>query len=97
VNALIHSSHYGVSIIPKDGQSPGTNGGDAGDAYGNGDIFISPTSDNFNRQPSGVSVVNISGVGGATATMDVLISSTTSGQNISKVINYPNPAGKGYP
>jgi immune inhibitor A len=97
VNALVHSAHYGVSVIPNDGQSPATNGGDAGDAYGNGSIFISPKSNNFANQPSGVGVVNISGVGSATATMDVSISSTTDGQHIAKVINFPNPAGKGYP
>jgi M6 family metalloprotease-like protein len=97
VNALTHSGHYGVSIIPKDGQSPSSNGGDVGDVFSNGDHFIPPTSNNFSSQGSGVSVVDISGVGGLTATLIVSISSMTSGQHIAKVINYPNPAGKGYP
>src|SRR5262249_43700844 len=72
------------------------NQGDAGNVFSNGSIFISPKSDNFAGQPSGISIVNISGVGSTQATMQVAALAVSAGQSIAKVINYPNPAGNGY-
>jgi len=88
--------HYGVSIIPADGIAISSNLGDSGNPYTNGSIFISPSSNNFAGQPSGVSLLNIAGVGSPTATFSVANLSVSAGQSILKVINYPNPAGKGY-
>ncbi len=90
------SPHYGVSIVPADGIAVGSNQGDANNPYGNGHNFTSPSSDNFAAQPSGISIVNISGVGGAAVSAQVANLATTAGQTISKLANYPNPAGKGY-
>jgi M6 family metalloprotease-like protein len=88
------SPHYGISIITADGLSAAP--GDAGNPFQNRAIFISPQSNNFAGQPSGVSMVNISGIGTATASAQVAALAVSAGQSISKVINYPNPAGKGY-
>lgn len=88
--------HYGVSIIPADGIAVSSNLGDSGNPYTNGSIFISPSSNNFAGQPSGISLLNISGVGSPTASFAVANLAVTAGQSILKVINYPNPAGKGY-
>ena len=87
--------HYGVSIVSADGTNPAS-GGSAGNAFSNGDIFITPQSDNFAGDPSGVSIVNISGVGTHTATLNVVALDVSASQSILKAVNYPNPAGKGY-
>ncbi len=87
--------HYGISLVTANGNSPAS-GGNAGNAFTNGDIFITPQSDNFDGDPSGVSILNISGVGGATASFTVAALAVSAGQSISKLVNYPNPAGKGY-
>jgi M6 family metalloprotease-like protein len=90
--------HYGVSIITADGVTIGPqNLGDAGNPFENGMNFITPASDDFSGLPSGISLVKIAGVGSATATSQVTNITATAGQNILKLINYPNPAGKGYP
>jgi len=88
--------HYGVSIVPADGIAISSNLGDSGNPYTNGSIFISPSSNNFAGQPSGVSLLNITGVGSPTAAFSVANFAVSAGQSILKVINYPNPAGKGY-
>ncbi len=91
------SPHYGVSIVTADGVTiSNSNQGLATNEFSNNDNFTSPKSDNFSGQPSGVSVVKIAGVGNATATFEVVNLAVTSGQTITKIINYPNPAGKGY-
>jgi M6 family metalloprotease-like protein len=90
--------HYGVSVVTADGTTiSNASLGNAANAFTNGQIFISPQSDNFAREPSGVSIVNISGVGTALVSMDVASLGVSGGQRISKIINFPNPAGKGYP
>jgi hypothetical protein len=93
----IGTPHYGVSIVSADGIFAGSSGGDAGNAYGNNQNFTSPASDNFSAQPSGISIVNISGIGTGTASFQVVNLQVTASQSISKVASYPNPAGKGYP
>jgi M6 family metalloprotease-like protein len=90
------SPHYGVSIVPADGIAVSSNHGDANNPYGNGHNFTSPSSDNFAAQPSGISIVNIAGVGTVTVTAQVANLATSAGQSISKLASYPNPAGKGY-
>jgi M6 family metalloprotease-like protein len=90
------SPHYGVSIVPADGIFPGSNPGDSNSAFGNGHTFTSPSSDSFANQPSGISIVNIAGVGSNTVAAQVANLATAPGQSITKLINYPNPAGKGY-
>src|SRR5439155_14174969 len=87
----------GVSIITADGSTIGATRGGPGNTFVNQSIFTSPKSDNFNAQHSGINLVNISGVGGPTASMRVVNLLVTGGQSISRVINFPNPAGKGYP
>jgi len=90
------SPHYGVSIIPADGVTVGSNQGDPGNPFIDGRIFTSPNSNTFAGQPSGISLVDISGVGGPTVTSQVANLVVTPGQSITKLTNYPNPAGKGY-
>ncbi len=90
------SPHYGVSIVPADGVAVASNPKDPNTPFGNNHNFTSPSSDNFNAQPSGISIVNISGVGTPTVSAQVANLATTAGQSILKLINYPNPAGKGY-
>ena len=90
------SPHYGVSLVTADGIPVSSNGGDANNPFGNNHTFTSPTSNNFAGQPSGISIVNISGVGSATASLQVVNLGVAAGQKISKLTNYPNPAGKGY-
>jgi hypothetical protein len=90
------SPHYGVSIITADGASIAQNQGDAGNAFGNGKNFTDPQSANFSGQPSGINVLNITGIGTGNASMDVEDFHVGASQSILKLINYPNPAGKGY-
>jgi M6 family metalloprotease-like protein len=91
------SPHYGMSLVTSDGATiSNANQGTAGNAFGNGSIFITPKSDNFAGDPSGVSIVNISGIGTATVSMDVAALDVSANQKFSKVANFPNPAGKGY-
>ena len=90
------SPHYGVSIVTADGASVGQTGGDAGNPWSNGRTFSPPFSNNFAGQASGISLVNIAGVGTATATSEVANLAVAAEQSILKLINYPNPAGKGY-
>jgi M6 family metalloprotease-like protein len=97
VNAKVGTDHYGISIVTADGATiSNSNQGDAGNAYVTGQIFTSPSSNNFAGQPSGVSLVNIAGAGTATMTADIVALAVSAGQSISKAVNYPNPAGKGY-
>lgn len=89
--------HYGVGIIPANGLSiSASNQGTAGNVFSDGQVFTNPKSDNFEGEPSGVTIVNITGVGGASANLQVANLAVTGSQTISKAINYPNPAGKGY-
>ena len=89
--------HYGVSIVTADGVTISSqNQGDAGNPFANGQNFIIPFSDTFSGQPSGVSIVNITGVGTPSVTSQVANFVVTASQSISKVVNFPNPAGKGY-
>lgn len=89
--------HAGISIVTANGQDI-TNAyqGGSGDTFKNQSVFTSPRSNSFNNETSGITLVNISGVGGATATFEVANLAVTPGQRILKLINYPNPAGKGY-
>jgi len=90
------SPHYGVSIVAADGDNVGSNGGDSGNPFTNGANFIPPFSNNFSGQASGISLVNIAGVGTGNATSQVANLEVSASQSILKLINYPNPAGKGY-
>jgi M6 family metalloprotease-like protein len=101
VNGLVNTSHYGASIVTADGVAiSNTNQGDAANAYTNTQVFSSPQSDNFSAQPSGVTVFNIVGIGGPTATVEVsTLAVSTPGDSrplVSKLVVFPNPAGKGY-
>jgi M6 family metalloprotease-like protein len=91
------SPHYGVSIVAADGTNVGLTGGDASNPFGNGQNFIDPQSANFSGQPSGINLLNISGIGTATATMFLENLQVSASQSIIKLTNYPNPAGKNYP
>jgi len=91
------SPHYGVSIVTADGITiSNANKGNSGNVFVNGSVFTSPKSDNFSGEPSGVNIVGISGIGGATANFDVVNLAVTPAQTISKAVSYPNPAGKWY-
>lgn len=89
--------HYGVSIVPANGVPiSNANQGSSGNLYGNNSVFTSPSSDNFNNEPSGASLVNISGIGSATASFEIANLEVSRGQSILRLVSYPNPAGKGY-
>lgn len=90
--------HYGVSIVTADGLTiNNSNHGNATNAYNNGQFFSSPQSNNFNGDPTGINLLNIRGVGGAAVSVDVGILAVSPSQSILRIVNYPNPAGKGYP
>jgi len=91
------SPHYGATIVTRNGVTlSNADTGDANNVFIDRLNFITPTSDNFANRPSGISIVNIQGVGGTSVSLEVTNLALSAGQSISKVINYPNPAGKGY-
>jgi M6 family metalloprotease-like protein len=88
--------HYGVSIVTADGVSISATQGTASNLFTAASaVFTSPRSDNFEGEPSGVSLVNIA-ASGASVAFDVANLAVTAGQMIKRIINFPNPAGKGY-
>jgi M6 family metalloprotease-like protein len=87
--------NYGVTIVPANGIPISENRGSSGNAFVTGSSFFTPKSDTYGGQPSGISVLNITVSGGIT-NFDVLNLIPSDSQTILKVINYPNPAGKGY-
>lgn len=93
------SPHYGVSVITADGTTiSNTNQGSSAQVFTTGSSFTSPKSDNFSGDESGISIVKIvAGTGVSPATFEVVNLGVTSSQIIKKVVNYPNPAGPGYP
>jgi M6 family metalloprotease-like protein len=91
------SPHYGVAIVSRDGISVGSTGGTANNTFGNNQNFSGFAAYNFNGQPSGINILNISKVGTGTASMFIENLQSAGSQSIVKLINYPNPAGKGYP
>lgn len=92
------SPHYGVSLVTADGTTiSNTNQGSSNQVFTTGSSLTSPKSDNFAGDESGISIVRIvAGTGVSPATFEVVNLGVTSTQIIKKVINYPNPAGKGY-
>jgi M6 family metalloprotease-like protein len=94
----VANGHYGVSIVTADGATiSSSNEGDAGNAYTNGGQFTSPQSNNFAGQQTKIGLFNIRGVGTSVAAADAANIAAGATQAILKVVNYPNPAGKGYP
>jgi M6 family metalloprotease-like protein len=88
--------HYGVSLVTADGYTfSDTNRGRASNAFTDRD-FTEHQSDDFGGHSSGISVVKITGVGGPSVNFEVVNLASTASQTILKLINYPNPAGKGY-
>jgi M6 family metalloprotease-like protein len=91
------SPHKGVAVVPANGvEVGGSNFGTASDPFTNGQLFTDPLSNTWAGDPSGVGILNISGVGTGTASMTVFASSVTTSVNIVKAVNYPNPAGPRY-
>lgn len=91
------SPHYGVSIVTADGVAmSGSNQGGSGNTFGDQGVFTNPKSNTLGGEASGISIVNISGIGSGTSSFDVANFTVTANQSISKVAAYPNPAGKGY-
>jgi len=96
VNTKIDSNHFGVSIVPADGIAiSNSNQGDSGNPF-TSQVFQSHQSDNFAGQVSGIVMANISGAGSSKASADIANYASGASQNILKIINFPNPAGKGY-
>lgn len=89
------SPHYGISIVTADGVTiSSVNEGDAGNAFVNGQTLIS--QNNYLGAPSGISLFNIRGVGSPQATFDLSNLAVSSGVSITRLVNFPNPAGRGY-
>lgn len=92
-------SHYGVSIVTADGNPINrSNEGDPGNAFTDGHVFKAPQSNNFAGQVTEITLAGIVGAGSsATASFQIANIAAGGGQAILKLVNYPNPAGKGYP
>ena len=85
--------HRGVDLVVAQGgfSTPGH----ARDAFIHGSAFVTPLSDSFSGAQTGIVMTGFSFFStGASATMAEIASNPSLG--IVKLINYPNPAGKGY-
>jgi len=89
------SPHLGVDLVEADGTATFPPG-QAGDAFAQGNIFTSPMSNTFSGQPSNIALSDIAFSGDRSDFKLRLIAAATS-VRIDKLINYPNPAGSGYP
>lgn len=95
-NVNTGTPNYGVDLVEADGiaitkQQPGK----AGDAYRAGAIFTDPASKAFNGMSSGITIAGFSFTNGI-ATFAVTKFAVSPAIGVSKIINYPNPAGNGY-
>jgi M6 family metalloprotease-like protein len=89
------AGHRGVEVVEADGSEPNPQNSDfgSGDAFVDGQTLSAPQSNTFGGQPSGVTIASISGVGGASVSSVVAFIKATTGVNVLKAVNYPNPAG----
>ncbi|MBI4396346.1 MAG: M6 family metalloprotease domain-containing protein [Elusimicrobia bacterium] len=87
--------HRGVELVEADGTEANPGAGDLGsnNAYVDGQTFDAPESNSFSGQPSGVTLASISGVGTNTLSVGAVFLKAAETLSVSKVINYPNPAG----
>lgn len=86
--------HRGVALVPADRVfiAPG----DAGDAYGGGDAFTVPDSNAFSGEPTGIAIADIV-LSGPRASASILKIAVRPDTRFDRMVNYPNPAGRGYP
>ncbi len=97
VNApsLNGSGYRGIDLVEADGTEANPSAND----LGNGNLFIDgqnftfPRSNSFSGTPSGVTISGISGVGSGAVSASVAFIQAAPSMSISKIINYPNPAG----
>ncbi|MHB9154914.1 MAG: M6 family metalloprotease domain-containing protein [Endomicrobiales bacterium] len=98
LNTINNGSPYlGVDLVEADGTavySPVP--GNPGDAFVQGGIFAYPLSNSFRGQPTDITLSNIA-LSGNTANCSIGKIAAASGLTVSRLINYPNPAGSGYP
>jgi hypothetical protein len=88
--------HRGIDVVEADSIEPdpqGRNDLGTGDAFIDGQTFTAPQSNTFTGGLSGVTIASISGVGTASISNSVAFIKATTGLNILKTANYPNPAG----
>lgn len=89
--------HRGVNVVEQDGVEPVASSLDYGrnDAFVDGHTFTSPQSNSYDGITSGITITNISGVTAAAAsvTANLALIKATSQTSITRVVNYPNPAG----
>jgi hypothetical protein len=84
------TGHYGVDLIEADGIQSGA---------GSGDLFVDGTSasgdetNTFKGRPSGMTAAVTSGTGTSLLHLSVVSFLATPSTSISKLVNYPNPAG----
>jgi len=87
--------HLAIDLVEADGTAtypPGK----ATNAFTNGMSFTRPLSNTFGGQTTGISLANITiGSGWAKFALAKIASANT--VSISKIVNFPNPAGTGYP
>lgn len=93
----VGTPHRGVDLVEADGwddfyRHPT---GKPGDSFGSGDNFATPRSDSFDGQMTGLTFSNIN-ISAAAAGGDIRKIAATPILAVSKLINYPNPAGKSY-
>lgn len=87
--------HRGVDLVEADGVAANPQSGDKGanDLFDNGGILTVDKTSSFNGQPTGMTVVVTGGAGTSSLTTQVIYYAAAPGEAITKVINYPNPAG----
>ncbi len=93
--SLSGMGHRGIDLAEADLSPANPDNGDlgAGDLFTDGQTFGSPQSDAYNGQRSGITLTNLSGVGGASLTAGVTFIQSASSLSIVKAVNYPNPGG----
>jgi immune inhibitor A len=97
-NTINNYSHNTLDIKPADDTHPSNYPyGDSTDPWpGIKSLFTTPESNSYSGQSSGISIANMT-FSQNKANFSVSNIAMTAKTNITKIINYPNPAGKGYP
>jgi M6 family metalloprotease-like protein len=94
-NTVNNGTDRGVVLVTAD-RTDDFPPGEAADAFTGGSVFACPRSNDFNDIETGITFGSISFAGNTAEGVLGTIAATPETM-VSKLINYPNPAGKGYP
>jgi M6 family metalloprotease-like protein len=84
--------YYGVDLVEADGDAGAYFDKGVGDAFVDGQSLSAPASNLFSGVVSTLVLSNIQGVGGPTASAEILFLGATNHQAVARAISYPNPA-----